>query len=132
MTKSKQYKLGAFEFAYKFTDADGQETVGISTPAQFAQMRMWQDKAIKDRTYTPEFCAELASNYHAMLVAKSLGLIDEAKPGNAASMYEFLNDYTVEDVTEEYRDKVKDKEKDDKDAQEENPTTSDQEGGQVA
>ena len=132
MAKSQKYKLGAFEFAYKFTDADGQETVGISTPAQFAQMRMWQDKVIKDKTYTPEFCAELASNYHAMLVAKSLGLINEVKPGNAAAMYEFLNDYTVEDVTEEYRDKVKDKEKDDKDAQEENPTTSDQEGGQVA
>ena len=124
MTKSKQYKLGAFEFAYKFTDADGQETVGISTPAQFAQMRMWQDKAIKDRTYTPEFCAELASNYHAMLVAKSLGLIDEAKPGDAALMYEFLNDFTVEDITEEYRAKAA------LDAK--NPTTSDQEGGQVA
>lgn len=123
MTKSKQYKLGAFEFAYKFTDADGQETVGISTPAQFAQMRMWQDKAIKDRTYTPEFCAELASNYHAMLVAKSLGLINEVKPGDAAAMYEFLNDLSVEDITEEYRAKAAD------DA--ENPTTSDQEGGQV-
>lgn len=123
MTKSKQYKLGAFEFAYKFTDADGRETVGISTPAQFAQMRMWQDKAIKDRTYTHEFCAELASNYHAMLVAKSLGLIDEVKPGDAAAMYEFLNVYTVEDITEEYRAKSVDAE---------NPTTSDQEGGQVA
>lgn len=124
MAKSKKYKLGAFEFAYKFIDADGQETVGISTPAQFAQMRMWQDKAIKERTYTPEFCAELASNYHAMLVAKHLDLISEVKPGDASLMYEFLNDFTVEDITEEYRAKSAIDAK--------NPTTSDQEGGQVA
>lgn len=124
MTKSKQYKLGAFEFAYKFTDADGQETVGISTPAQFAQMRLWQDKAIKKDTYTPDLCVELASNYHAMLVAKHLGLIDEAKPGDVTAMYEFLNDFTVNDITEQYRAKAA--------LDAENPTTSDREGGQVA
>lgn len=120
----EKYTLGNLEYAFKFVDADGNETVGVSTTAMWARAQEKLDRDQKAGEHTKGYITQRYVDHIALMTAKSLGLVedDELTLENIAVM---LNRYTVTEISGEYN-----REKPDEDA--ENPTPSDQEGGQEA
>lgn len=120
----EKYTLGNLEYAFKFVDADGNETVGVSTTAMWARAQEKLDRDQKAGEHTKGYITQRYVDHIALMTAKSLGLVedDELTLENVAVM---LNRYTVTEISDEYN-----RERPDEDA--ENPTPSDQEGGQEA
>lgn len=96
-------KIGRFQFAYKFTDADGNEAIGISTPADYARMYDWMNAEKRTGNWLITDLIQRADEYHKLMVAKREGLIDSDDPASE-NVFTFLNYYEVEDVTGEYRE----------------------------
>ena len=118
----EKYKLGNLEFAFKFVDADGNETIGVSTPAMWALAQEKLDCDRKSGNHTNEYITNNYVNYLALMTAKSIDLVNDDAP-TMENIATLLNKYDVFEVSEDYpREKS--------DPNEVNPSLSDQEGGQ--
>lgn len=115
------YKLGSLEFAFEFTDADGEKTVGISTPSMWARAQERLARMKKEDVFADEFVQWTYLNYLALMVAKQEGLVENDSPSTAA-IAAMLNHYEVKDVSDEYESDIE------KVANPEDPMQSDREG----
>lgn len=115
----EEKRIGSYQFAYKFTDADGKEVIGISTPADYARMHDWMNAEKRKGELLVTDLLQRADEYHVLMVAKREGIVESDDP-TSENVYTFLNDWSYEDITSQYRE-----------VPSINPQTQEQEGDQA-
>lgn len=113
-------RIGNYQFAYEFTDADGKKVIGISTPADFARMHDWMNAEKRNGKWLITDLQQRSTEYHVLMVAKREGLVESDEP-TSENAFNFLNDWDYEDITYQYRE-----------VPELNPQMEEKEGDQAA
>lgn len=96
-------RIGNYQFAYEFTDADGKKAIGISTPADYARMHDWMNAEKRKGEWLVTDLLQRADEYHVLMVAKREGLVESDEP-TSENVFNFLNDWDYEDITYQYRE----------------------------
>lgn len=122
----KRYRLGNYEFAFEFTDAEGNKTTGVSTPSMWAAAKTLMDELTVAGGHSTSYVAEVAMGYLHQLVAVDLGLAVGAEPTMEGAC-ELGNLYEIADVSDRYTPEEADGGED-----AENPTGPGREGGRAA
>lgn len=99
----EEKRIGNYQFAYEFTDADGKNVIGISTPADYARMHDWMNAEKPKGEWLITDLLQRADEYHVLMVAKREGLVESDEP-TSENVFNFLNDWDYEEITDRYRE----------------------------